>query len=229
MGRKSLVFEFLATLLIGLAIGYFALPRTDVLRLQQEAHELKTQLAEKEDEVISLQSQITDLEQQSRNEILGVYFSPRGGCEDQVIYWMNRANKSVHVLIYIFTLDSVGDALINASNRGIEVKVVFEKKEIDRYSEYQRLKNSGIGIRNDTNSDEMHNKVMIVDGIIVLTGSFNWSRNAEENNDENLIIIRSSYVAGIYERLFQEIWEKASEAGLRWKMNTEERKRSLEY
>jgi len=209
LSRKSLVFELLATSLIGLAIGYFVLPRTDISRLQQETQDLKTQLADKEAQIASLQSQVASLEKELETRILGVYFSPRGGCENQVIYWIDRANKSIHVLIYSFTLDSVGDALINAHNRGIVVRVVFEKKEIDRYSEYQRLKEARISVGNDTNSQLMHDKIMIVDSLIVLTGSFNWSKNAEENNNENLIIIRGAYVAEIYEKEFEEIWKES--------------------
>jgi len=48
---------------------------------------------------------------------------------------------------------------------------------------------------------------MIVDSLIVLTGSFNWSKNAEENSDENLIVIRGVYVGEIYGQEFEQIWE----------------------
>lgn len=141
--------------------------------------------------------------------VLGVYFSPEGGCEDLVIYWISRANVSIHVLIYSFTLDSIGDALINAHERGVEVLVVFEKGQISKYSEYPRLKEAGISVRNDTNPAYMHDKVAIIDGVIVLTGSFNWSRSAEERNNENLIVIRSTLIASIYEAEFQRIWSES--------------------
>lgn len=100
-------------------------------------------------------------------------------------------------------------------NRGVEVKVVFEKGQISQYSEYQRLKAAGINVRNDTNSNLMHNKIMIVDSTIVLTGSFNWSASAEERNNENLIIcileriIKSAYIAVIYDQEFEKIWNES--------------------
>ncbi|MBS7635541.1 DUF1669 domain-containing protein, partial [Candidatus Bathyarchaeota archaeon] len=62
--------------------------------------------------------------------------------------------------------------------------------------------------RNDTNPDFMHNKVMIIDGEIVFTGSYNWSKSAEEDNDENLVIIKSMEIAETYEEKFEEIWNK---------------------
>jgi phosphatidylserine/phosphatidylglycerophosphate/cardiolipin synthase-like enzyme len=139
----------------------------------------------------------------------GVYFSPRGGCENQVINWINKANSSIHVLIYSFTLDSVGNALIEALGRHIEVKIVFEKGQIGQSSEYQRLRNSAVDVRNDTNPSYMHDKIMIVDGKIVLTGSFNWSNNAENENNENLLIITSTSLATTYENEFQKIWNSS--------------------
>ncbi|MEM2351669.1 MAG: phospholipase D-like domain-containing protein [Thermoproteota archaeon] len=54
----------------------------------------------------------------------------------------------------------------------------------------------------------MHNKVMIVDSEIVVTGSYNWSESAEERNDENIIIIKSGRIAEEYERIFEGIWSR---------------------
>ena len=99
--------------------------------------------------------------------------------------------------------------MIEAHNRGVDVKVVFEKQQITEHSEYQKLKAAGISVRNDTNSKLMHNKVMIVDGIIVITGSYNYSASAENYNNENMIIILSDYIAGIYEKEFEKIWNQS--------------------
>ena len=140
--------------------------------------------------------------------ILGIYFSPDGGCEDVVIDWIGRANQSIHIMIYSFTLDDVGDALVTAHRNGIDVKVIFEKGQVSQYSAYFKLETNGIHVKNDTNSAYMHHKVMIVDDSIVLTGSFNWSSNAETMNNENLIVISSEYVAQQYENIFEEMWNE---------------------
>jgi len=149
-----------------------------------------------------------EIPQASDTQVVGIYFSPNGGCEETVLYWISRANSSIHVLIYSFTLDSIGDALVEAYGRGLEVKVVFEKSQISQYSEYRKLHDAGLEVRNDTNSDFMHNKVMIVDGTVVLTGSFNWSSSAENNNDENLVVIKNN-VANSFEARFQTIWDES--------------------
>ena len=221
LGRSAS--KYLIVILIGVALGYaLGLSSIDVSEyeskiraLKAETSDLQSKLEQAYSEIKSLQDKISNLSRQLRIlgteqlRILGVYFSPRGGCEDEIIHWIDRANRSIHILIYSFTLDSIGDALIRAHKRGVEVKVVFEEAQITRYSEYQRLKAAGIDVRNDTNPRLMHDKVMIIDGIIVITGSYNYSRSAEEYNNENLIVILSDRVASIYEKEFQKIWRQS--------------------
>lgn len=176
-------------------------------RSQIEAYRDRIELLDKQ--IKLLNEQIEILNEKLEIEILGVYFSPKGGCAEAIINLIGSANKSIHILIYSFTLDSIGNALIEAYKRGVDVRVVFERNEISEYSEYWRLKGAGVPVRNDTNSYLMHNKVMIVDSEIVVTGSYNWSRSAEERNDENIIIIRSRRIAEEYEKAFEKIWAKS--------------------
>jgi len=222
--NSVLVSVLLVSLVAGLGLGYGLANPTQyeqrIAGLENEIAELESQVSSfleqieaKDHQILSLVTQLSGLAQQieMRNRemetvFLGVYFSPKGGCEDQVLYWISRANVSIHVLIYSFTLDPIGDALLEAHNRNVEVQVVFEVGQITEASEYQKLRAAGIPVRNDTNSRDMHDKVMIVDGTIVLTGSFNWSSRGENENNENLIVMNSTYVAAIYEDEFQKIW-----------------------
>jgi phosphatidylserine/phosphatidylglycerophosphate/cardiolipin synthase-like enzyme len=142
--------------------------------------------------------------------ISSVNFSPNGGCEKQVTSWINKASSSIYVLIYSFTLDSIGNALIDAHNRNISIGIVFEHDNIiESGSEYQDLKNAGIDVRSGTRAGYMHDKIMIVDGKVMLTGSFNWSSNAENEHNENLVVIDGDSVASVFENEFQKIWSSA--------------------
>ena len=237
MQKKQLAIVIVA-LLVGLLIGYAVLVVAPSVQLEEKVGELETtisslqtqldklnaQVIEKDRIIKSLANQVEELNAKltekieelnaelsyiSETKILGIHFSPEGACEDQVIYWIERANLTIHILIYSFTLDSISEALIAAHNRGVEVMVVFEKSQISQYSEYQTLRAAAVPVRNDTNSKLMHHKVMIVDDMIVLTGSFNWSKSAQEYNNENLIIIQSTYIAAIYEEEFQETWTES--------------------
>ena len=138
-----------------------------------------------------------------------VYFCPEDDCADNLIMRIGSAKETLHIAIYSFTLDEIGDAVINAYERGVEVKVVFEEGQISQYSEYEKLKSSGIPVKKDSNPSYMHNKFAVIDNEIVVTGSFNWSKNADERNDENLIIIKNKELAQKYEAEFQEIYEAA--------------------
>lgn len=53
----------------------------------------------------------------------------------------------------------------------------------------------------------MHNKYVIIDGEVPVTGSYNWSANAEERSFENVVIIRDSSVIQEYLQEFEKIWE----------------------
>jgi phosphatidylserine/phosphatidylglycerophosphate/cardiolipin synthase-like enzyme len=204
-------------LLIGSMLGYGVAPsdgdttalENQISDLNSQVNTLQSQVQTKNETIAQLEEDIDRLTAQLEIEVRGVYFSPDGGCKSQVIYWASRANQSIHVLIYSFTLDDVSDALIDAYNSGVEVRVVFEKQQISQYSEYPKLKQAGVAVRNDTNSAYMHNKVMIIDETIVLTGSFNWSAHAEEQNSENLIVIKSTHIAETYEQEFQKIWTES--------------------
>jgi len=101
------------------------------------------------------------------------YFCPEDHCSSVVIRWISRANESIDIAIYSFTLDSIGDALIKARERGVKIRVIFERDQVNQWSEYSRLKSAGIPVMLDENPAYMHNKFMVIDGKVVLTGSYN--------------------------------------------------------
>jgi len=144
-------------------------------------------------------------------EVLGVCFSRTMDCSSLIGYWISRANESIHIMIYGFTLDYLSEALIDAVKRGVEVEVVIEKESAYwRGSEYERLLQAGVDVKLDGNPYIMHHKVAIIDGKIVITGSYNWTWSAENRNDENVIILMSRSLAKSYEKEFQRVWSTAS-------------------
>ena len=144
------------------------------------------------------------------HEVSAICFSRTDECDDLLISLINSAQKYIHIMIYVFTLDRLAEALINAHERGVEVKVIVEsEKAYIRGSEVERLVDYGVSVALDGNPNFMHHKVMIVDGEVVVTGSYNWSYSAEEKNDENVVVIASERVAEMYELEFQRVWNQA--------------------
>jgi phosphatidylserine/phosphatidylglycerophosphate/cardiolipin synthase-like enzyme len=131
------------------------------------------------------------------------YFSPEDDVETQLISVLSEAQHSIHFMAFSFTLDSLGDLMVEKADQGVEVAGLFEARGANSpYSECPRLLDNGIDVRLDSNPRVMHHKVIIVDGQTVVTGSFNFSANAAEDNDENVVIIHSPAVADYYEAEF---------------------------
>jgi phosphatidylserine/phosphatidylglycerophosphate/cardiolipin synthase-like enzyme len=137
-----------------------------------------------------------------------VYFSPRGGATDAMVRELNSAKKTIMVQAYSFTSSRIASALLNAHKRGVKVEVVLDKKQrTDKYSSATFLFNQGIPVKIDSRHAANHNKVMIIDEEIVITGSFNFTRAAEEGNAENLLVIRDRKLTSLYLKNFQEHWQ----------------------
>jgi phosphatidylserine/phosphatidylglycerophosphate/cardiolipin synthase-like enzyme len=93
------------------------------------------------------------------------------------------------------------------------VSGVFETTQVasNLGTEFDRLKEAGLDVRLDGNRNSMHHKVIVIDGEIVITGSYNFSNNAEKRNDENVLILHSSEIAGLYLSEFERVWVEAGD------------------
>ncbi|HLX60936.1 MAG TPA: phospholipase D family protein [Planctomycetota bacterium] len=133
------------------------------------------------------------------------YFSPSGGCTEAIVSELEKARKSIHVQAYLFTSAPIAKALKDAHDRGVRVQVLLDKSnKSEKYSVADFLVHAGIETRIDSGKGIAHNKVTIVDEQVVLTGSFNFTKAAEESNEENLLVCDSSALAARY----LENWRK---------------------
>lgn len=139
-----------------------------------------------------------------------VYFCPEDFCSEQLISQINSANKTIDIAIYSFTHDGIAEAIIGAKNRGVKVRVVFDYLQAaGQYSVDELIESEGIEIKIRKQTGAMHNKFCVIDGEKVLTGSFNYSSNADEKNDENLILLIDEELAKAYSSEFEEIWSQS--------------------
>jgi len=116
---------------------------------------------------------------------LKAYFSPNGGCTQAVVEALNAAKKTILVQAYSFTSVPIAKALVEAKNRGVDVRVILDKSQrTERYSGATFLANEGIPTFIDAAHKIAHNKVMVIDGQEVITGSFNFTKAAESGNAE---------------------------------------------
>lgn len=130
---------------------------------------------------------------------ISVYFSPDGGCTRAIVNALSMARKTVLVQAYSFTSSKIAKALLNAKNRGVDVRVILDGNVTDhQYSPADFFANSGIPTRLDYAHALAHNKVMVIDGETVITGSFNFTKAAETKNAENVLIIHDKDLAAKY-------------------------------
>ena len=128
-----------------------------------------------------------------------VFFSPKGGCEAAVLKAINEAKKEVLVAAYSFTSRPIASALIAAHKRGVDVKLCADdSNKNEATSQADELAAAGVPVRFDATHAISHSKYLVVDGSLVTTGSFNFSANAESSNWENLLVIPSKELAGLY-------------------------------
>jgi phosphatidylserine/phosphatidylglycerophosphate/cardiolipin synthase-like enzyme len=105
-----------------------------------------------------------------------VYFSPHGGVTDAITRELNKVKSTVLVQAYTFTSAPIAKALLNAHKRGVKIEVILDKSQrTQKYSSATFLYNQGIPIKIDAQHAIAHNKVMIIDGETVITGSFNFT------------------------------------------------------
>ncbi len=128
-----------------------------------------------------------------------VSFSPHGGCTGVVVAELGNARASVLVQAYSFTSAPIAKALVEAHQRGVRVEVVLDRSQrSEKYSSADFVAHAGIPTRIDARHAIAHNKVMVIDGRTVITGSFNFTKAAEEQNAENLLVLRDVALAEKY-------------------------------
>lgn len=148
----------------------------------------------------------------NQSGIAVIFTSEDSALEEAIVPLVGSASKSIRFLAFSFTDYPLAEAMITRSQNGVDVAGVFEKvgSETDA-AELDTLFCAKVPVRQDGNSSFMHNKVVVVDERYVITGSLNFSTNAEESNDENVIIIDNPDIAKLYMQNFERVWSLAAE------------------
>lgn len=144
-------------------------------------------------------------------------FSPGGSATRLILTAINNASASIDVAAYSFTSKPIALALIDASKRGVTVRVVADEKANSRYTSITYLANHGIAVRKNGRYAIMHNKFMILDGKSVETGSYNYTSSAEKRNAENAVLITGvPNLAANYTGEFNRLWGESEAVSKSW-------------
>lgn len=136
-----------------------------------------------------------------------ICFAPEGDCMRLILSKIHAAQKRIFVQAYLLTSQKIADALIAKHRQNLEVRLLIDRGAVaSRGSKIPLLVRAGIPICIDNAAGLAHNKIMILDDVCVLTGSFNWTDSAQFRNAENLVVLRgkahcSPFLANWHKRL----------------------------
>jgi phosphatidylserine/phosphatidylglycerophosphate/cardiolipin synthase-like enzyme len=131
-------------------------------------------------------------EASDREASIEVLFSPSGGCQDRIVQEIGQAKKRIRVQVYMFTAKEIADALIDAKKRGVACEVIVDRSQEKMvYGRLPGMKKAGITILVDAEHETANNKIMLIDDDMIITGSYNYTKAAEEKNAENVLFIKN--------------------------------------
>lgn len=130
---------------------------------------------------------------------VSVRFSPRGGCTAAIVKEVAQAREEILLQAYSFTSREIASAVARRRREGVKVEAILDSgNRTGKYSAATFLAHAGVPVLIDAAHAIAHNKVIVIDGRTVITGSFNFTRAAEERNAENLLILHNAGLARKY-------------------------------
>jgi len=136
-----------------------------------------------------------------------VYFSLYDDPETVIVENINKAEVFIDIAMYTFTDKEISQAVIEAKERGVKVRIYLDRSQVEaKYSSSRLLVEKGLEVRISSNNYIMHNKFAVIDSKIVITGSYNWTASASTRNDENLMVIDDPEIIKIFQNQFINLW-----------------------
>ena len=137
------------------------------------------------------------------------WFSPHGDCPQRIRTLLAHAKRTVEICVFTITDDRLTSAVLEAHGRGVRIRIITDNdKAADLGSDADRFLQAGIELRVDRTEYHMHHKFALFDGEILLNGSYNWTRGAAANNEENFVVTNDSRLVAIFSKLFDELWQQ---------------------
>jgi phosphatidylserine/phosphatidylglycerophosphate/cardiolipin synthase-like enzyme len=145
----------------------------------------------------------------SHSTLAEAYFSPGDECPRAIARLADHARRTIDVCVFTITDDRLADTLIAAHRRGVALRIITDDaKAEDLGSDVDRFEQAGIPLRVDRSPFHMHHKFAIFDGSKLLTGSFNWTRGASRDNEENMIVADDPRLVAPFAATFARLWEE---------------------
>jgi cardiolipin hydrolase len=178
---------------------------------QRRTRELEASLAEAENRRAepAPAPRAAPMRRDASRSALDVHFSPGDECLFAICRQIESAERSADVCVFTITDDRIATRLLDAHRRGVRVRIITDNdKAFDEGSDVHRLGRAGIEVRVDRTPFHMHHKFAVFDERRMLTGSYNWTRGAARDNQENVIVSDDPRLLRPFGREFVTLWEK---------------------
>jgi cardiolipin hydrolase len=150
-----------------------------------------------------------DAQADSKPLMAEAHFSPGDDCPRAIEQFLFHAKQTADICVFTITDDRLAEAVLDTHRRRLAVRIITDdSKAEDLGSDIDRFERAGIPLRVDRSPFHMHHKFAVVDGESLLTGSYNWTRGAARDNEENLIITNELGLVASFRKTFDRLWAK---------------------
>ena len=141
--------------------------------------------------------------------VSSAYFSPGDTCLRRLCDLMRGCRDTLDICVFTIADDRLTEAILDCHARGVQVRVVSDNdKQHDSGSDIDRLRARGVQLRVDDAPSHMHHKFALFDGRVLANGSFNWTRSATRDNDENLVVSDDANLVRVFGLQFGKLWQQ---------------------
>ena len=150
-----------------------------------------------------------DAADQAAPVVSSAYFSPGDTCLRRLCDLMRGCRDTLDICVFTIADDRLTEAILDCHARGVQVRVVSDNdKQHDSGSDIDRLRARGVQLRVDDAPSHMHHKFALFDGRVLANGSFNWTRSATRDNDENLVVSDDANLVRVFGLQFGKLWQQ---------------------
>jgi cardiolipin hydrolase len=146
--------------------------------------------------------------EQPKNPTPEVYFSPGEDCRNRIQMAILGAKSSVDICVFTISDNLISESIIQKHKEGIKIRVITDNDKCnDAGSDIYDLSMKSVPVKTDTSPSHMHHKFVVIDNCITITGSYNWTKSAASENQENIVTLHDERIASFYLKEFERLWD----------------------
>lgn len=137
-----------------------------------------------------------------------VFFSPGDTCTNAIIRCLQSAKTSVDICVFTISDDRISKEIIACHKRGVKVRIISDNEKLnDLGSDIKDFANKGLPVKIDMSTAHLHHKFAIFDKKSLINGSFNWTRSAAMQNQENIVLSDDKGLVQTFQQEFERLWK----------------------